>query len=60
MGYARGQPFAHDVCYIFINDLATSLKNLELGIEEGDRKVSILVYTDDVVLLMMRGKCKKS
>ena len=36
---------------IFINDLAIEIQNLSLGITVGDRKVSILLYADDIAIL---------
>ena len=36
---------------IFINDLATNIKELNSGIETSDGNLSLLLYTDDIVLL---------
>ena len=36
---------------VFINDLAIDIKNLGLGIPSGNRKISILLYADDIALL---------
>ena len=36
---------------IFINDLATGLKDMDLGISINGEKVPILLYADDVVTL---------
>ena len=36
---------------IFLNDLATEVNSLGLGIKIGNIKLSILMYTDDIVLV---------
>ena len=36
---------------MFINQLAVGVKNLNLGIEIGGKKLSILLYADDIVLM---------
>ena len=36
---------------IFLNDLATEINSLGLGIKIGNLKLSILMYADDIVLL---------
>ena len=37
--------------HIFINDLVSHLKDLNLGIDVDGEKICILLYTDDFVLL---------
>jgi hypothetical protein len=36
---------------LFINDLVTLITSLDMGIDIGDEKLSILLYADDIVLL---------
>ena len=36
---------------LFINELAVGVKNLNLGIDIGGKKLSILLYADDIVLM---------
>ncbi len=36
---------------IFINDLTTGIKDMNVGVPIGDEKISILLYADDIVLL---------
>ena len=36
---------------LFINDLATYLKSLDLGVKVGDETLCIMLYGDDIVLL---------
>ena len=41
---------------LFINDLALDLKNLNIGIQFGNKILSILLYADDMVLLAASEK----
>ena len=36
---------------LFINSLVENIKNLNIGIDIGEEKVSLLLYADDLVLL---------
>ena len=36
---------------LFINNLVESIKNLNIGIDVGEEKVSLLLYADDIILL---------
>ncbi len=36
---------------IFINELITEINNLNIGISIGSRKLSILIFADDIVLI---------
>lgn len=36
--------------HMYINDLVSYLSNSDIGIDKGERKVCILLFTDDVVL----------
>ena len=36
---------------MFVNDLAVELKNMNIGCKLGDKKLPILLYADDIVLL---------
>ena len=58
LGYAKRDILSPTMFTVFINDLPISLRDLDLGIEIGDRKNPILLYADDVLLLMMRGECR--
>ena len=50
-GVRQGDNFSPTLFRIFINDLAIEIQNLSLGITVGDRKVSILLYVDDIAIL---------
>ena len=39
---------------VYINDLITAINKLDRGVKVGSRKVSLLIYADDIVLL---GNC---
>ena len=41
---------------LFINDLAISLKNLGLGVNVDEERVSVLLYEDDIVILAENEK----
>ena len=36
---------------IYVNDLATEIKNLQCGIHMGDRNISIMMFADDIALI---------
>ena len=36
---------------LYINDLAQEIKQLDCGVDNGDCKLSILLYADDIVIL---------
>ena len=36
---------------MYVNDLATGIKDLNCGVDINERNVSILLYADDIVLI---------
>ena len=51
LGVRQGDSLSPTLFSIFINDLAQGLKELGLGIEVENEKISILLYADDVAIL---------
>lgn len=50
-GVKQGCPLSPTLFAIFANDLVKEINDLNLGIKVGDTYVSILMYSDDIVLL---------
>ena len=50
-GVRQGDTLSPVLFSMFINELAVEINNLNLGVDIGGRKLSILMYADDVVLL---------
>ncbi|XP_053380371.1 uncharacterized protein LOC128548876 [Mercenaria mercenaria] len=50
-GLKQGCPLSPILFNLYINDLITAIKDLNIGIEIGNEKISILLYADDVALL---------
>ena len=42
---------------MFLNDLAVDVKNLNCGVDAGGINVSILLYADDIVLIVPNKNC---
>ncbi len=51
-GVKQGDPLSLTLFCIFINDLITEINNLNIGISIGSRKLSILSFADDIVLIV--------
>ncbi len=51
-GVKQGDTLTPTLFGIFINDIVHEVNNLILGINIGNRKLSILLYGDDIVLLL--------
>jgi len=50
-GVRQGDSMSPTLFSIFVNDLATRIKRLNLGINTDNHKTAILLYADDVVIL---------
>ncbi len=50
-GVRQGDVLSPTLFAVFINDLSTELKRLQVGIPIGDEYISVLLYADDIVLL---------
>ena len=50
-GVRQGQNDSLTAFAIFINSLAITLKNLNLGIKYGNLVITILLYADDIIIL---------
>lgn len=50
-GVKQGDNLSPTLFSIFINDLIQEINNMNLGIELGNRKLSILLYADDIALV---------
>ena len=50
-GVKQGCMLSPALFSIFINDLATEIKNLQCGIPVGDDQISILMFADDIALI---------
>ena len=50
-GVRQGDSMSPTLFSLFINDLATDVKDLGLGIKVGGQDISILLYADDIVLI---------
>ncbi len=50
-GLKQGDTLSPTLFLIFINDIAREINDLKLGVKIGNKKVSILLYANDIVLL---------
>ena len=50
-GVKQGDNLSPTLFSIYIDDLAKEIKDLNLGLKVGDEIISILLYTDDMVLV---------
>ena len=50
-GVRQGDTLSPILFSLFINELAVGVKNLNLGIDIGGKKLSILLYANDIVLM---------
>ena len=50
-GVMQGDSVSPTMFSLFINDLALGLKDLDIGIDIGGRKLCILLYADDVAIV---------
>ena len=50
-GVKQGCNLSPTLFSIFANDLVAEVNDLDIGIKVGDRKLSLLLYADDIVLV---------
>ena len=50
-GIRQGQNDSPTIFAVFINSLAQKIKDMNVGVSVDERKVSILLYADDIVLI---------
>ena len=50
-GMCQGDSLSHTLFAIYINDLAEKTNNLDAGIYVGGKQLSMLMYTDDIVMV---------
>ncbi len=50
-GVKQGDNLSPTLFSVFINDLVSDINGLDLGMDVGDSKLSILMYADDIVLM---------
>ena len=50
-GVRQGDSLSPTLFALFINDLATEIKEAKLGVDVDDTNISILLYADDIALI---------
>ena len=50
-GVRQGDSLSPTLFGIFINDIAQEINQMDIGVQAGDVKLSILMYADDIVLM---------
>ena len=51
LGVKQGDNLSPTLFSVFLNDLATEIKKLNVGVDTSDGTVSILLYADDIPLI---------
>ncbi len=52
IGVKQGDVLSLTLFSLFINDIAVNVNSMKLGISFGNKNISILLYADDIVILI--------